>query len=169
PDAPRTGIVPGTSTEASRGQGERMPTGKVHSDEVETDATLVRRLLASQFPQWAALPIAPVPSAGTDNAIYRLGDDMAVRLPRIYWAIEQVEKEQLWLPRLIAHLPLAVPVPLAQGVPGEGYPWQWSVYQWLAGEDATIGQIADPRQAALDLAHFIAALHQVAALRWPPP
>ena len=70
-----------------------MPTDKMHADEVDTDVSLVRRLLAAQFPQWADLPIEPVDSAGTDNAIYRLGDDMAVRLPRIQAAIGQVEKE----------------------------------------------------------------------------
>jgi aminoglycoside phosphotransferase (APT) family kinase protein len=61
---------------------------------VETDAALVRRLLAAQFPQWAHLSTEPVESAGTDNAIYRLGDEMSVRLPRIHWAAGQAEKER---------------------------------------------------------------------------
>ena len=61
----------------------------MHAGEVETDAALVRQLLAAQFPQWAGLPVLPVPSAGTDNALYRLGDDLAVRLPRIHWAVGQ--------------------------------------------------------------------------------
>ena len=59
----------------------------MHDNEVETDASLVGRLLATQFPQWAQLPVIPVASAGTDNALYRLGDDMVVRLPRIDWAV----------------------------------------------------------------------------------
>jgi aminoglycoside phosphotransferase (APT) family kinase protein len=71
---------------------------KVHADEVHTDVALLRQLLAEQFPQWAALPIAHVPSAGTDHVLYRLGDDMAVRLPRIDWATGQVDKEHRWLP-----------------------------------------------------------------------
>ncbi|MCG8355217.1 MAG: hypothetical protein MI920_06575, partial [Kiloniellales bacterium] len=75
------------------------------SEELDIDASLVRRLLAAQFPQWADLGIAPVASAGTDNAIFRLGADMAVRLPRLQRAAGQVEKEQRWLPRL-APLPL---------------------------------------------------------------
>ncbi len=133
----------------------------MHVGEVETDVSLVRRLLAAQFPQWADLPIAPVHSAGTDNAIYRLGDDMAVRLPRIHWATGQGDKEQRWLPRLAPLLPLAIPVPLAQGTPAEGYPWHWSVYRWLAGETATINRIAGLRQAASDLAQFIAALQRI--------
>ncbi len=70
-----------------------MSAGKMHIDEVDTVASLVGRLLAEQFPQWADLPIEPVDSAGTDNAIHRLGDDMAVRLPRIHWATGQVDKE----------------------------------------------------------------------------
>src|SRR5262249_17489682 len=126
-------------------------------------------LLIAQFPQWADLAIDPVPSAGTDNALYQLGDDMIVRLPRIHWAIEQVDKEHQWLPRLAPFLPLAIPEPLAKGQPGEGYPWHWSVYRRLEGENATIESIADPRQAATDLARFIAALQQIDATGGPPP
>ncbi len=100
---------------------------RMHPDEVHTDVELVRRLLGAQFPKWAGLPVEPVEPGGTDNAIYRLGDDMAVRLPRIHWAVGQVEKEHRWLPRLAPHLPLDIPVPLAKGTPGEGYPFPWSV------------------------------------------
>ena len=125
----------------------RMSAGKMHVDEVETNVSLVARLLDSQFPQWADLPIEPVPSAGTDNALYRLGDDMLVRLPRIHWAIEQVDKEHQWLPRLALSLPLAIPAPLAKGQPGEGYPWHWSVYRWLEGGNATIEPLGHPRPA----------------------
>lgn len=146
-----------------------MPAGKMHADEVDTDVSLVRRLLVAQFPQWADLSIEPVPSAGTDNAIYRLGDDMAVRLPRIKWATAQADKEHRWLPRLAPHLPLAIPVPLAKGAPGEGYPWHWSVHRWLEGENATIEHIADPYQAAAGLAQFIAALHRIDPTGGPPP
>jgi aminoglycoside phosphotransferase (APT) family kinase protein len=146
-----------------------MSAGKMHADEVDTDVSLVGRLLAAQFPQWADLPIRPVPSAGTDNALYRLGDDMAVRLPRLLAATGQVDKEHRWLPRLAPLLPLAIPVPLAQGAPGEGYPWHWSVYRWLAGENATIERLADPRQAATELAQFIAALQRIDPTGGPPP
>jgi aminoglycoside phosphotransferase (APT) family kinase protein len=133
----------------------------VHADEVATDAFLVRRLLAAQFPDWAGLPIERVQSAGTDNAIYRLGDDKAVRLPRIGWATGQVEREHRWLPMLAPHLPLAIPAPLAMGVPAEGYPWRWSIYRWLEGENATHDRITDLRQAATDLARFITALQRI--------
>ena len=133
----------------------------MHADEVGTDPALVRRLLAAQFPQWADLPIEPVDSAGTDNAMYRLGEDLAVRLPRIPWAVEQVDKEHRWLPELAPSLPLAIPTPVAMGVPGEGYPWRWSVYRWLEGEEATTARLADPRRAATDLGRFVAALHEI--------
>jgi aminoglycoside phosphotransferase (APT) family kinase protein len=146
-----------------------MSAGKMHIDEVDVDVSLVGRLLAAQIPQWADLPIDLVHSTGTDNAIFRLGNDLAVRLPRIQNATQQVDKEHQWLPDLAPHLPLAIPVPLAKGTPGEGYPWQWSIYQWLEGENATIERIADPGQAARDLAHFIAALQRIDPTSGPPP
>src|SRR5712691_3699185 len=99
----------------------------------DIDATLVARLVAAQFPQWAGLPIEPIRSAGTDNALYRLGEDMVVRLPRILTATGQIERERKWLPRLAPRLPLAVPIPIANGMPAEGYAWHWSIYRWLEG------------------------------------
>ncbi len=142
----------------------------MHPDEIETDIALVRRLLAGQLPQWADLPIAAVGSYGTDHDIYHLGDHLAVRLPRIRWATQQAAKEAEWLPRLAPHLPLGVPVPVAMAGPAEGYPFDWSVYEWLPGEDASSG-IADLSQAAADLAAFVRALRRVetaGAPRRPP-
>ena len=132
----------------------------MHPDEVETDVSLVRRLLAAQFPHWAELAIDPVVSYGTDHDIYRLGEQLAVRLPRIGWATAQAAKEAEWLPKLAPHLPLAVPVQLAMGHPAEGYPFDWSVYEWLPGENAN-GTIGDLDQAAVDLAAFVKALRKV--------
>ncbi len=145
-----------------------MPAEKMHADEVETDAALVRHLLEAQFPHWARLPIERVPSDGTDNALYRLGDELVVRLPRIQWAVGMVEKEQTWLPRLAPLLPLVIPEPLALGTPGDGYPWPWSVYRWLEGDNATSERIADRHQAATDLAKFISALQRVDPAGGPP-
>jgi len=147
----------------------RMPTSKIHADEVETDVSLLGRLLAAQFPQWAALPIRPVPSWGTDNALYRLGDDMVVRLPRRERTVGTLEKERRWLPKLAPLLPLAVPVPLADGMPAEGYPFEWSVYRWLKGEDATVQRVTDPSRLATDLAQFVAALQQIDPADGPSP
>lgn len=138
-----------------------IPTIKMHKDEIHTDETLVRRLLAAQFPQWKDLPIRYVPSSGTDNALYRLGDDMVVRLPRIHWAIEQVKKEHEWMPKLAPHLSLEIPVPLEMGEPGASYPWNWSVYRWLEGENRIWENLANPKQTAIDLANFLLALQNI--------
>ena len=66
-------------------------------------------------------------------------------------------------------MPLAVPVPLALGEPADGYPFVWSIYTWLEGETATVERIADPDQAATDLARFVAALQRIDPTDGPPP
>jgi aminoglycoside phosphotransferase (APT) family kinase protein len=133
----------------------------MHADEIETDALLVRRLLAAQFPEWAGLSIERVRSAGTDNALYRLGEDLVVRLPRIHWAVGGVDKDLLWLPKLAPLLPVAVPVPLAKGEPAEGYPWTWGVYPWLAGENPAVDGILDAKSLMNEVADFVNALHRI--------
>jgi aminoglycoside phosphotransferase (APT) family kinase protein len=146
-----------------------MPTSKMHADEVETDVSLVRRLLAGQFPQWADLPIEPALPWGTDNALYRLGTDMVVRLPRTARTTETLAKEIRWLPRLAPVLPLAIPAVLAVGEPGHGYSFAWAVYSWLEGETATVDRVVDQRQAALDLGHFVGALQRIDPRDAPAP
>jgi aminoglycoside phosphotransferase (APT) family kinase protein len=129
--------------------------------EVQIDVPLVRRLLAAQFPQWARLAVEPVESAGWDNTVYRLGPDLAVRLPRRRIGAGHVEREQQWLPVLGPQLPLAVPMPLGNGVPGAGYPWRWTVCNWLDGELAALTPVDDARQTAISLARFVAALQKI--------
>jgi aminoglycoside phosphotransferase (APT) family kinase protein len=142
---------------------------RMHADEVETDVALVRRLLADQFPRWAALSIDPVPSWGTDNALYRLGDEMVVRLPRLERSVRALIKERTWLPTLAPRLPLRVPVPLAVGVPADGYPFEWSVYSWLDGVDATAGKLVDGARVAKELERFLVALQRIDATDGPTP
>ena len=146
-----------------------VPAPKMHANEQEIDVALVRQLITSQFPQWAHLDPVPVPSAGTDNALYRLGDDLVVRLPRVPTAAPQVEKEQRWLPPLAAALPIAIPAPLAKGAPAEGFPWVWSVYRWLPGQAAFASKVTDKREAARTLAEFLAALQQIDPTGGPGP
>ena len=146
-----------------------MTSGKMHADEVDIDAALVGQLVAAQVPQWADLPLSRVASAGTDHALYRLGDAMVVRLPRIANVTGQLEKEQRWLPYLAPNLPLKIPVPLAKGEPGFGYPFDWSVYTWLDGENATRDRLRNPAQSARDLAGFICALQQIDNSGGPSP
>jgi aminoglycoside phosphotransferase (APT) family kinase protein len=142
---------------------------KMHADEVHTDAALARRLVEAQFPQWAGLAVEPVASSGTDNTIYRLGGELAVRLPRRSHNVGQLEKERRWLPVLAPLLPLAVPRPLAAGAPGAGYPFTWSIFTWLEGETATLERLADPARTANDLARFVAALQRIDPEDGPPP
>jgi aminoglycoside phosphotransferase (APT) family kinase protein len=141
----------------------------MHEDELETDEALVRRLLAAQFPHWAELPIEALPAGGTDNAIYRLGDELSVRLPRRReWKVGAFDKEFEWLPKLAPHLPVAVPTPVARGAAGEGYPHEWAIYDWLDGDDATTAAL-DLRRAATDLAEILAALRSIDPTGGPPP
>lgn len=141
----------------------------MHTDEVDIDVALVNRMVTAQFPQWADLPLEPVLPRGTDNALYRLGEVMVVRLPRVPRTAVTLEKERRWLPQLAPLLPLAIPVPLAAGEPAEGYPFAWSVYTWLGGETATRERIAGLGQAASDLARFVAAVQRIDPTDGPPP
>lgn len=137
------------------------PIPRMHADEVLVTEPLVRRLIDDQFPQWRHLRITPVPYSGTDNAIFKLGEDMVIRLPRIHWAAAQVQKEHTWLPVLAPHLPLRVPKPLCMGDPDFGYPWQWAVHEWLDGQNAIEAPVKRLDKAALDLAAFISSLHRL--------
>jgi aminoglycoside phosphotransferase (APT) family kinase protein len=136
---------------------------------VDIDVSLVRELVAAQFPQWADLPIRPVQLSGWDNRTFHLGEHMSVRLPSGAAYAQQVEKEQRWLPRLAPLLPLPIPVPLAMGRPAAGYPWHWSIYRWMEGEHATIERIADLSQFAKTLARFLIALQRIDAAGGPAP
>ncbi|MFF4582205.1 phosphotransferase [Streptomyces sp. NPDC001373] len=122
---------------------------KLHEDEADTDEALVAALIRAQFPRWARLPVSRVVSAGTDNAMYRLGHDLVVRLPRIPGAAADVAKEHRWLPHLAPQLPLDVPEPLGGGVAGEGFPHPWSVYRWLDGENLFDEPVADLYETGL--------------------
>jgi aminoglycoside phosphotransferase (APT) family kinase protein len=134
---------------------------KMHDGEVDVDVERVRRLLVTQFPQWAALPLDVVHSTGTVNTTYRLGDEMCVRLPRAQRWAGDLERELQWLPTLAPHLPLAVPEPIARGDPGVGYPFPWAIYRWLEGETFASDRIGDEGQAAADLARFVGQLRRI--------
>jgi len=138
-------------------------------DKAAITPALVSRLVAAQFPRWADLPVRPVELDGWDNASFRLGQDLSVRLPSGGGYALQVDKEHRWLPVLAGQLPLPIPAPMAKGAPGCGYPWQWSVYRWLEGDRATIGRVADLGQFAADLGDFLTALYQVDSAGGPPP
>ena len=139
-----------------------MP-GRMHDGEIEVDEALVRDLVDTQFPALADRPLALVEPWGTDNAIWRLGVDLVVRLPRIRWATGQVEREATWLPRIAPYLPTAVPEPVAVGEPAGGYPYRWAVHRWLPGDGASLAQMADPVDFARRLADVVRSLQTVPA------
>lgn len=143
-------------------------TTATHPGPHPVDEDLVRRLIAGQFPRWAGLPVERFPSGGTVNGVYRLGDDMVVRLPLARGGAGDVAPEREWLPRLAPRLPVAVPEPLGAGEPAEGYPWPWSVYRWLAGENPEAGALDAPERLARDLAAFVTAMRDVTLPGAPP-
>lgn len=139
----------------------------MHADEVEVDHDLVRGLLAEQAPDWAGLPLTRVPAWGTDHVIYRLGDELSVRLPKIGWAASQGETERRWLPMIAAQLAVEVPVPLFVGQPQGSYPYRWYVSPWLAGENPRPDD--DLTLLAGDLAAFVLDLQRLDTVDAPRP
>lgn len=136
-------------------------TTAMHAGEFDVTLALVTDLVATQFPQWQSLPLVRVASGGTDNIIYRLGDTLAVRLPRIDWAAPQVPIECRWLPYLAPQLPFAIPTPIAQGAPSATYPWPWYIYHWLPGQALAQATDVDMPRLAHDLATWIRAMHLI--------
>jgi aminoglycoside phosphotransferase (APT) family kinase protein len=126
--------------------------------EIDIDDGLVRRLLADQHPDLVALPLTLVAN-GWDNAIFRLGGDLAVRLPRRQLGADLVVNEQRWLPELASRLPIPVPVPLRVGMPSDDYPWSWTVVAWFDGDAAADVSLVDPIFEARRLGRFVDALH----------
>ncbi len=133
------------------------------------DDALARRLVTTQFPQWADLPIRPVSAGGWDHSSFHLGEHMMVRLPNAAEYSAQVDKEHRWLPRLAPSLPLPIPTPLAMGEPASGYPWKWSIYRWIEGDTAALGRIDDLSDFATSLAQFLIALQRIDPTDGPRP
>jgi aminoglycoside phosphotransferase (APT) family kinase protein len=142
----------------NRDEVRELVIGKMRAAEVDIDELLVRRLLASQFPEWASLRISPSLSIGWDNVIYHLGSHLVVRLPRRRMGAVMVDKQHRWLPKLARRLPLPVPVPIGHGVPDQGYPWPWSVCRWVPGDVAAEATINDLTAFAVSLGTFLTAL-----------
>ncbi len=132
----------------------------MHDGEIVVSAELAQRLIATQLPDWAGLPLVLMPSTGTDHTLFRLGDELLVRFPRIDWAADQAVSDQRWLPWLAPQLPLPIPCPLAVGEPAEDYPWPWSIVPWIDGEPPTPAD-ADLEPVAAELAGFVRALAAV--------
>ena len=124
--------------------------------EIAIDEALDRALLKTQHPELAGMPITAV-GEGWDNAIYRLGETLAVRLPRRALAARLIENEQCWLPALAERLPLPVPAPVRVGMPEGHYPWRWSVAPWIEGD--TADKAAMRPLEGMAFGAFLRALH----------
>jgi aminoglycoside phosphotransferase (APT) family kinase protein len=124
--------------------------------EFALDSAFVAGLLAEQHPDLAHLPLRVV-EAGWDHALFRLGEHLAVRLPRRALAAPLIVNEQRWLPHLAARLTLPIPAPLRIGTPARGYPWHWSVVPWMTGVAAD--QHAPGAAQAEPFAAFLRSLH----------
>lgn len=126
--------------------------------DVAIDVELVHGLLAAQRPEVAGLGLG-FADDGWDNAIYRLGGELAVRLPRRSSAHALLLNETRWLPFLAPRLPLPVPVPAHRGTPGLGYPYHWSIVPWFSGSSAALLEAGERDGYAGQLAAFFRSLH----------
>jgi aminoglycoside phosphotransferase (APT) family kinase protein len=140
---------------------------RLHADQVDIDESVARRLIAAQLPRYAALPLHRVPSGGTENAVFRLGSALALRMPLTPGAVGGLLNEVRWLPVVGPHLPLDVPEVVATGEPGEGYPFPWAVLTWLPGEDASSGRFRSLTETASALGRFVAAMRAIDATEGP--
>lgn len=140
---------------------------KMHDNEVEIDETFVHTLLKNQCSHWANLPLKAIPSSGTDNALFRLGSDYVVRLPRIDWATESIHKEYEWVPKLSQYLRIPISTPLFKGNPYQSYPWSWIVVQWNEGHNPPFEKEDEYELLAKDLASFLNELHEIKLTNGP--
>jgi len=141
---------------------------KMHDGEVDIDAELVGRLVAAQFPQLTDLPISEAQSTGTVNAIYRLGEYLCARLPRVRQWAKDLDKEVHWLPKLAPRLSLRVPEPVGKGRPATSYPFSWAIYRWIDGQPYSDELVDDEHEAAKDLARFVVELRRIAPVVGAP-
>lgn len=130
----------------------------MHTDGYHLDDNLVCKLVDLQFENWAHLTPKRINSAGTDNAIFRLGSDKYIRMPLLPSASDKLNKELSCIPRLPL-LPLETPEPLAVGAPTESYQSPWAIYRWIEGIEVNRGKISDINLAAETIADFIRVLH----------
>lgn len=129
-------------------------------DGVEIDESLVRSLLREQHPDLAGLALREV-EGGWDNMMWRLGDELAVRMPRTPRAPALLRAEQRWLPVVAGDLPLPVPVPVRVGEPSALFGWTWTVVRWVGGTPADHDPVAGT-ESADTLAAFLRTLHRPA-------
>ncbi len=155
---------PPTTDPASAGSGPSPP----DNDEPVVDERLLRHLVSSQFPEYRDLPLHAVEPWGSDNSLWRLGADLLVRLTGAPTATGEVNYGTDWLSQLAPHLPIAVPEPIATGVPDDRYPYPWVIDRWLPGVRASPEGLVDPIRFATDLAGTVSQLQSIPTTGAPP-
>lgn len=144
---------------------------KMHENELEIDDNLVHGLIKNQCPQWAKLPLKPITSSGTDNALFRLGNEYVVRLPRIEWSLgsidKNINKEWEWLPKIAKLLTIPISEPLFKGEPDANYPWLWTITRWNEGDNPNFEEENEHESLAKDLALFLNQLHNIKLIDGP--
>lgn len=134
---------------------------QMHDNEFHIEEELVHNLLAQQCPQWAQLPLKPITSFATSHAIFKLGNEQVVRLPRIESAAASIYKEYLWVPKLASCLVTPISAPCFQGKPNENYPWPWLVSEWHEGYNPSFEEAEEYELLAQEVAHFLNQLHSI--------
>lgn len=144
---------------------------KMHENELNVSYNLVHALIKSQRPDWANLPIKAITSSGTDNALFRLGDEYVVRIPRIEWATGSVNKgiakEYEWVSKLSSLLTTPISEPLFKGEPTKSYPWSWIIVKWNDGSNPNFEIENEYELLAKDLASFLNNLHGIKLAKGP--
>ncbi|MBM7503707.1 aminoglycoside phosphotransferase family protein [Agromyces aurantiacus] len=132
----------------------------LHADELPITADLAASVVRRERPDWAHLPLAPA-GGGTDNVMFRLGDELLVRMPRTPGGVGSLHKEREWLPRLAPALPVRIPEPVHAGSPSPDYPLDWAVYRWIDGAPPASDTVADWARFGADVAEFVRDLHGI--------
>lgn len=140
---------------------------KMHEDELDVDETLVRKLLSSQHPEWARLSLTPIRSSGSDHALFRLGDDYVIRLPRVGWATQGINKEYEWVPKIAQNLTIPVSKPIFKGQPESYYPHFWIVHAWNDGHNPEFEQNDEYLELVKELAAFLNEFHDIKLIGGP--
>ena len=136
---------------------------------MKIDVDTVIKLIKEQFPEFSDLEVTPIVPGGWDNRSFCLGDDKLIRMPSHADYVEQVSKEQHWLPLLAKVLKTKIPRPVAKGCPSKQYPFNWSIYEWLPGITLSEALDANKISIAKDLANFLLELQSVDSSDAPEP
>ena len=132
---------------------------------------LAKKLISTQFSEYADLNVTEIEEQGHDNRTYRIGDDMLIRMPKAESYALKVPKEQELLPKLAQYLSIAIPAPIKMGSPSSDYPYPFSIFKWLEGRSANHLLLANKslENIALELATFLKELQGITDIEGPEP